>query len=191
MGTMVETSTNPDLAQMDENSAKRRARNTRPKWNPKQWHPVYEEVVLLDCLGFSRKDIALEKGFTETHITNITSTSQARIIREVFQRKMAAKYEATVETRLERLSQKAMDNIEAVITSDALMEKNPLSIFDRSITLLKATKHIKDEPAVQNTQNILTITDEQMDRLAKGTKLADQAKLLNAVEVKAVDASTP
>jgi hypothetical protein len=188
MGALVEVSQNPELAQMEENAARRRARITRPKWDPKQWHPVYEEVVLMDCLGLSRKDIALEKGFTEAHITNITQTPQAAIIREVFRRKMAEKYEGTVEDRLERVAQKAMKRIEDTIENDELFKKNPLGLFDRAITVLKATKHIKEEVAQTNNLT-LVVTDEQMDKLRKGTELADKAKLLHSGNVN--DASTP
>lgn len=176
---LTEVSLNPELQQMEENRAARRARITRPRWDPKKWHPVYEEVVLLDCLGYSRKQIAEEKGFTEQHITNITNTPQAAIIREVFRKRMAAKYEGTVEERLERLTAKAMKRIEDVIENDDLMAKNPLGLFDRAITVLKSTNKIKETPATQNTLQ-LVVTEDQLDRLQKGTELADKARALNA-----------
>lgn len=186
---LVETQVNPELDQMRENAARRRARITRPKWNPKQWHPVYEEVVLMDCLGLARRDIALEKGFTEQHITNICQTPQAKIIRELFRRRMAEKYEGTVEERLERLTAKAMKRIEEVIEDDKIAEKNPLGLFDRAITVLKATNKIKEAPAEHVHEHRLMVTDEQMDRLKKGTELADQARQLHSGDTNAK--STP
>jgi len=181
---LVEVHVNPELAQMEENQARRRARITKPKWNPRQWHPVYEEVVLLDCLGLARKDIALEKGFTEAHITNICQTPQAQIIREIFRRKMAKKYEATVEDRLERLSQKAMDRIADVIDDDEIAKKNPLGLFDRAITVLKSTNKIKEVPTT-HIENKLIVSDEAMARLERGMALADEAKRLHAPKVDA------
>lgn len=176
---LVEVHVNPDLRQMEENQARRRARITRPKWNPKQWHPVYEEVALLDCLGLSRKEIALEKGFTEAHITNICQTPQAGMIREIFRRKMAKKYEQTVEARLETLAQRAMDRVESVIEDDDLAKKNPLGLFDRAITVLKSTNKIKEAPSQVNN-NTLIVSDEAMDKLTRGLDLADEARRLHA-----------
>lgn len=176
---LVEVHVNPDLQQMEENQARRRARITKPKWNPKQWHPVYEEVVLLDCLGLSRKEIALEKGFTETHITSICQTPQAGMIREIFRRRMVKKYEQTVENRLETLAQRAMDRVEEVITDDDLAKKNPLGLFDRAITVLKSTNKIKEAPSQVNN-NTLIVSDEAMDKLTRGLDLADEARRLHA-----------
>lgn len=176
---LIETQDNPALRVMEENAARRRARIVRPRWNPKQWHPVYEEVVLMDCLGLARKDIALEKGFTEQHITNICATPQAAIIRELFRKRMAAKYEGTVEERLERITQKAMDRIENVINNDELEKKNPLGLFDRAITVLKATSKIKEAPTT-NVEKQLIVSDEQFTKLLEGTKKADEAKRLHS-----------
>lgn len=177
---LVETYINPDLPEhMKENQVRRRARILRPKWNPKQWHPVYEEVVLMDCLGLARKDIALEKGFTEQHITNICGTPQAKIIRELFRKRMAQKYEGTIEDRLERITHKAMSRIEDVINDDKIAEKNPLGLFDRAITVLKSTNKIREAPPTV-VEKQLVVTDEQMAQLIAGTKKADEAKRLHS-----------
>ena len=46
---LIESLSDPDLIR--EERGVRRARIERPRWNPKEWHPVYEEVVMLDVLG--------------------------------------------------------------------------------------------------------------------------------------------
>jgi hypothetical protein len=133
----------------------------------------------MDCLGLARKDIALEKGFTEQHITNICKTPQAGVIRELFRKRMAAKYQGTIEDRLERITHKAMDRIEGVINDDKIMEKNPLGLFDRAITVLKSTNKIKEAPTT-NVEKQLVVSDEQFNKLIEGTKKADEAKRLHS-----------
>ena len=39
----------------------------------KEWHPIYEEVVLLDCMEYKRSEIGARMGFTEAHVTNIST----------------------------------------------------------------------------------------------------------------------
>lgn len=177
---LVEVDVNPDLKLMEENEAARKARITRPRWNPKEWHPVYEEVVLLDCLGYARTIIAAEKGFTEEHITNILKTDHARLIREVFRRKLEVKVDQTIDQRFETIAHKAMKRVEEVMNNDTLAEKNPLGLFDRAIVLLKAAGKIKDEPK-QITNNTLIVSDEQMDKLTKGIAVSDEARRLHGM----------
>lgn len=190
---LVETHINPELQQMEENRAARKARINRPRWNPKEWHPVYEEVVLLDCMGLSRSDIAVEKGFTEEHITSILKTEQAKIIRRIVEQKIREKHDFTVEQRLERLANKAMTRVEDVINNDKVAETNPLGLFDRAIVLLKATKKIAPEEPGTNIGKALIVTDAAMDKLIKGMAVADEARRLHALPPITIDAksSTP
>lgn len=176
-----EVQIDPALQEFENNRIARRARINRPRWNPKEWHPVYEEVVLMDVLGYKRSEIALEKGFTETHITNILKTEQASIIRKIVIKRMEQKREETITQRLDRIAEKAMARVEEVIENDDLAAKNPLGIFDRAIATLRAAKKIsaEDEGRVNN-KNIF-ITDEAMTRLMKGTEIADRAKQLHGM----------
>ena len=177
MSTMVEAELVPEL---EENRARRSARINRPRWNPKQWHPVYEEVVLLDSLGYKNTSIAEMKGFTPQHISNILNTPQAKIIKQLILKRMEQKRDETVEQRLEKITNRAMSRIEETINNDELAMKNPLGVFDRAITVLKATNKIKDAPAIVNDNRTLIVTDAQMDKLDRAIKLSDEARQLNS-----------
>lgn len=179
--SLKEVQENPDLPEhMRENQAFRRARITKPRWNPKEWHPIYEEVVLLECMGLKREEIAARVGFTEQHITNITKTPQAAIIRKLITARINQKATQTIEQRLESVATKAMQRVEDVMNNDVLAEKNPLGIFDRAITLLKGTQKIKSEEGGTKINRALIVSEQQFDRLIKGTALADEARRINA-----------
>ncbi|HEX9430571.1 MAG TPA: hypothetical protein VF944_09355 [Candidatus Bathyarchaeia archaeon] len=187
---LTEVQRNPDLDAFEQNRVARRARITRPKWNPKQWHPIYEEVVLLDAMGLSRKDIALEKGFTETHVTNIMNTEQAKIIKQLLIARLRKKHEETIDQRLEKMALKAMDRVEEVMQNDELAEKNPLGLFDRAIVLLKGTKKIATEETT-NIKNAMIVSEQGLDRLLKGMEKADEARRLHGLQPILIDNAKP
>lgn len=192
---MIETFENPDLPEhMRENEVTRRARITRPRWNPKEWHPIYEEVVLLDCMGYKRSEIGARMGFSEMHVTNILKTPQAAIVRKLVIARINNKAMQTIEQRLETVTEKAMTRVEEVINDDELAKKNPLGIFDRAITLLKGTRKIQPEESGTHIQKALIVSEQQFDKLLKGTALADEARRLHAaepVEAEVSDVSVP
>lgn len=164
---LVDAATLSGMKALEVNRAARRARINNPRWEPKKWHPVYEEIVLLDCLGYSNKDIAEDKGFTAVHISNILNTPKAKMIRELLLKQMEKKREETIEQRLEKLADKAMDRAEKVITDDDLFAKNPLGVFDRAIIVMKGANKIKDQEEAKLIQNTMIVSDEAAIRLAK------------------------
>lgn len=169
----------PIVPELEENRVRRAARINRPKWEPKVWHPVYEEIVLLDIMGYKNTVIAEMKGFTVVHVSNILNTPQAKIIRQLTLKRMEQKREETIEQRLERLTHDAMARVEDTIRNDDLAAKNPLGLFDRAITVLKATNKIKEvAPTVNN--NTMIVSDEALDKLMRAVKQSDEAKALHA-----------
>lgn len=176
MAEPVEVSSVPEL---ENNRARRAARINRPKWAPKQWHPVYEEVVLLDALGYKNKVIAEMKGFTPEHVSNILNTPQAKVIKQIVIKRMEQKREETIDQRLENVTNRAMARIEEAMNNDELAAKNPLGVFDRAIVVLKATNKIKDAPQTVNN-NTMIVSDEAMAQLQKAVSLSDEVKQLHA-----------
>jgi hypothetical protein len=180
---LVETHINPDLPKhMADNQAFRKARITKPKWEPKKWHPIYEEVVLLDCMGLKRSEIAQRVGFTEHHVTEIFNTPQAAIVRKLVMARINEKAVQTIEQRLEKVTLKAMARVEDVMQDDELAKKNPLGIFDRAITLLRGTKKIAGENSETNINKALIVSEHQFEKLMKGTALADEARKIHAAD---------
>jgi len=173
----------PKLDLLEENAKERRSRIHRPHWNPKKWHPVYEEVIMLDIIGYKRTEIADMKGFTPAHITNICNSKRGEMIRELVTNKIRAtvleKSERTIEQRMEAVASKAVERIEAVIESDELAEKSPFAVFDRATTYLRSVGKIKD-PDRDNGSRPLMIPAESMKVLLDGIKVADEAKRLHS-----------
>lgn len=167
------------VPELEENRARRAARINRPKWEPKKWHPVYEEIVLLDCLGYKGVVIAEMKGLTPQHVSNVLNTPQAKMIREITIKRMQQKRELTIEQRLEAVTDRAMSRIEEVVNNDELAAKNPLGLFDRAITVLKATNKIKEAPTGPVTNNMI-VSDAAMDKLLKAVEKSDQVKALHS-----------
>lgn len=162
----------------EENATRRQARINRPRWEPKKWHPVYEEVVLLSALGYSNIDIAKQKGFTTVHVSNILCTQQAKTLMEIIVLRLRNKGGETMEDRLERFAAKAMDRVEEVLNNDEYAAKNPGGIFDRAITMLKVTDKVKTEGS-QTVNNNLIIPIEAIAELKKGMELSDKARKIN------------
>lgn len=173
-----------------ENAAVRRARINRPRWEPKKWHPVYEEIVLLDALGYKNTDIAKEKGFTTVHISNILNTPQAKVLKEILIKRLRSRGEETIEQRLDRLAHKAVDRVEEVLEKDEYASKNPGGIFDRAITLLKVTGKVKD-PEAQRPVNTLMVPVEMMQALSDAIRISDEARNINRLPGRAsIDTTT-
>jgi len=176
----------PNLDLLEENAKERRSRINRPRWNPKQWHPVYEEVVLLDTMGYKRTEIAAMKGFTPAHITNICKSKEAEVIRSLvinkLRNKVLDKGERTIEERMDAVASKAVGRIEAVIENDELAEKSPFAVFDRSMNYLRSVGKVKD-PDKNDTTRPLMIPAESMKVLLDGIRVADEAKRLHSGNV--------
>lgn len=164
---------------LESNRVRRRARIHRPRWSPKHWHPVYEEVVLLSALGYKNIEIAKEKGFTPVHVSNILNTPQAKRLLEILIARQRAKGTETLESRLERAAMKSMDRIEEVLDNDEYAMKNPGGIFDRAITMMKVTGKVKEPEKDPVRERTLVVPVEMMAALQDGLKLADRAREIN------------
>lgn len=147
----------------DAPPAARRARLNRPRWEPKVWHPVYEEIVLLSALGYSNLDIAADKGLTPVHISNILCTPQAKMIMRLVIGQYEKKRELTIDQRLNAIAEKAVGRVEEVIGNDAYAAKNPGGMFDRALSLLKATNKVKEPDAIVQ-RSTLVIPSEVFER---------------------------
>ena len=161
------------------NRVRRRARIHRPRWSPKTWHPVYEDIVLLSALGYKNTEIAQEKGFTVAHISNILTTPQAKMLMDILIARQRAKGTETLESRLERAAMKSIDRVEEVLNNDEYAIKNPGGIFDRAITMLKVTGKVKEPDKETIRERTLLIPAEMIEALQAGMKLADRAREIN------------
>lgn len=126
------------------------------KWQPVRWQPLYEQFVMLSCLGVSNTDIAKRFDYTPQQVSNVLNTEKAREIQKFAVEHIRKNSMATTMQRIEMLSAKAADRIEAVLNNDELAEKSPFAIFDRSLALLRANKVVSSvgDPTAPNGSSI-------------------------------------
>jgi len=154
----------------------RPAQLRKPHWNPKRWHPVYEEVVLMDLMGYKNIEIARLKGFTVQHISNILQTEQASRLRELAIARQRALGTQTFEMRLERATERAMNRIESVLENDEYAEKNPGGIFDRSLKLLQSTKKVGKTDGTDVVNNVMVVPASSIAQMKEALAESDAVR---------------
>lgn len=149
------------------------------KWVPKKWKPIYQEIVLLSSGGKSNGEIAKALGFSEQQISNILSSPQAKEEFKRINEKSRAKFEEDFSSRIERLSSRALDNMEKILFEEDYLEKAPIAMFDRSLSFMKsAGKLTGDSPKNIQTTNIVIGADVQ-SRLLEGLRKSNKVMELH------------
>ena len=163
------------------------------KWIPKEWKPVYEQIVSLDCMGVPQKEIAEKFNFTHVMISRICSTPQAKIIRRKVLEILAEKNKVFQEERFARTQVRAMERISSVMEDDALFMADPFAVVDRAFKLLEKTKVIGGSNSDLNVAGNLTVNNltqnvllEIKDGLAKSREAKELHKDMEAIDVTSV-----
>lgn len=162
------------------------------KWIPKEWTPVYEQIVSLDCMGVPQKEIAEQFKMTNVMVSKICSTPQAKIIRRKVLEILAERNKIFQEERFERTQVQAMERISSVMEDDALFMADPFAVVDRAFKLLEKTRVIggSGEGGSLNVAGNLTVNNltqnaliELKDGLAKARESKELHKDLEAIDV--------
>jgi len=153
------------------------------KWTPKKWKPVYEEIVLLSAAGKSNEEIAKVAGYTPQQISNILNAPQAKLALEEIGVRAREKFGESFYDRIERLSQRSLDNMEKVLTKDEWLDAAPIAMFDRSLNFMKAAgKLTGDSPKEARTTNIIIGAEVQrtlLEGLQKANRVIEIHSSLN------------
>ncbi len=198
------SSIDPNLTQANTKRKRGRPRNDDPnrparlvKWIPKEWKPVYEQIVHLDCMGVSQAKIAAQFDYTPVMISKICCTPQAKIIRRKVLELLAEKNKVFQEERFGRTQVQAMERISAVMEDDELFMADPFSVVDRAFKLLEKTGRIggRDKGDI-NVAGDLTVNKvsnlsqtaivEIKDGLAKSREAKELHKNMEAIDVSSV-----
>ena len=196
-GNGNEISVDPSLVQENTKRKRGRPRNDDPnrparvvKWIPKNWTPVYEEIVSLDCMGMAQKEIASKFGMTNVMVSKICSTPQAKIFRRKVLEVLAERNKVFQKDRFERVQVRAMERISTVLEDDNLFEADPFAVVDRAFKLLEKTKVLgggesRGDINIAGNVNMLSQTAilEIKDGLAKAREAKELHKDLEAVDV--------
>ena len=195
-----------DSSLVKENTKRKRGRPrnddpNRParliKWVPKQWTPIYEQIVSLDCMGVSQKKIAEQFNMTNVMVSKVCCTPQAKIIRRKVLEFLAEKNKVFQEERFDRVQVRAMERISSVLEDEELFTADPFAVVDRAFKLLEKTGRIggRDKGDI-NVAGDLTVNKvsnlsqtaivEIKDGLAKSREAKELHKNMEAIDVSSV-----
>lgn len=191
------SSISPTLVQETTKRKRGRPRDDDPnrparliKWIPKEWTPVYEQIVSLDCMGVSQKEIAEKFKLTTVMVSKVCRTPQAKIIRRKVLELLSEKNKVFQEERFARTQVRAMERISEVMEDDALFTADPFAVVDRAFKLLEKTKVLggsdgRGDINIAGDVNMLTQTAivEIKDGLAKAREAKELHKDMEAIDV--------
>lgn len=158
------------------------------KWEPKDWKPHYDWIVSLSAIGYGNTTIAeklkADFGFeyTPQHIGNIINCKQGKVVAQVITQRQRNNISGSIAERLQGIADKAVDNLERLITEEQFFEKTPIQVVDRGLALLKGLNHLKAENANSvggiNVQNAVIIPGEGATLIREAMQKSDEAKRL-------------
>lgn len=156
------------------------------RWRPKEWTPIYEQIVILSAMGHSNKQLAEAFHYSPQQISNIVCTPEAKLTRRRVLESLQQKAEDGIPTRLSALADKATQRVAQVLYDDALFERSPFAVVDRGLSLLRGVGKLKtaaeaDQPG--NQQNILILTGEDATDIRDGLKKAKEARERHPAEI--------
>lgn len=150
---------------------------TSKKWDPKEWHPVYEQVVALAAAGWSNEKIGSMVGLGKQQISNILTSQKGKAKLRDYTNTVASGAENSIRSRLDRLTDMTVTRCESYFNDDELYMKAPGAMTDRSMKFLRGIGQLKDDAPVSTVNNI-TFKDAQIAILANAMKRSEEAKAL-------------
>lgn len=172
----------------------------RPRWQPKTWHPVYEQVVALAAAGKTNLELAEIFDYTPQQVSNILCTEEAKKVLSNIADNLRTEGTKSVQARLERLTNAALDVSEDILITrkDEFLEAAPFKLLDRSLAILRGVgKMIGEDKGVTNNtvNNTMIISDSHQKQISSGLDKAVEAwklhgfpeeKVMKAIEVTAI-----
>ena len=138
------------------------------KWVPREWRPVYAQIVFADSLGLPNKDIGEKYGFTAQHVSNILNLPQAVKLREQLAGRIQERMLDGIPNRLENIADTAVKNIERVIANEELLNKAPMQMLRSSMEYLKLQGKLTGDSPRTTVNNTLVIGDAGSKQMLEG-----------------------
>lgn len=156
------------------------------RWRPKEWTPVYEQIVVLSC-GMNRSNVELGEmfGFTPQHISNILNTPEASLVRRRVLETLREKVDGGLPKRLSDLADKATQRVAQVMYDDAVFERSPFAVVDRALRVLAGVGRLRnaETPPGDTTNNILVLSGEAAQDIRDGLRKSREAREMHEIEV--------
>lgn len=151
-------------------------------WEPVEWHPWYEQIVLELCMGSKNIEVARKYGLTKVHVCNINRTRQAHEIRQRVLAEIQSGSKFSIQDRMSAMVEKSIERVEAMLDNDTLFEEKPLAVSDRAFRFLEGMNKLKGQGGtnINNTQiNQVNVPPESLDRFTKALESASQVRALH------------
>lgn len=172
----------PDVSEIVNGYKPPTFKHKKKKWQPKKWEPMFDEMVLMSCLGKSQIEIARRFGYTKDHVNVILNTKQAQVAKRLILSKLQETIAQTIEQRIAGIKDKALTRISQVLSDDKLLETAPMAVFDRSVTVLKGTGVLKESASGGSGGDVkgnIFINADDLKGIREGLAIANDAKRLN------------
>lgn len=163
--------------------------NEKARWEPKEWRPEYQLIVVLSTANYTGDQISeiMESKYnytvTKQHVSNILNTERAKQIKAEILGKVIEKTEKTVEENLELMERLAASRLVELLKNDSLMEQNPFSVADRSIKILEGRSKLKVAAASSQPQqqqnNFFSLPPEVLARINSGLNKTQEVQQLH------------
>lgn len=116
------------------------------KWEPKTWHPKYDIIVTLYCAGTNQTKIGKLVGMTQVAVNIILVSKKGKEEIAIARAKQQRLLNNKNSSRLDKLQEQALTNIERVISDPILLNENPFAVFNASLALSRGMgKFIEDK----------------------------------------------
>lgn len=157
-------------------------KHKKKRWEPKKWEPIFDEMVLMSCLGKSQIEIARRFGYTTRHTNAILNSKQAKVTKRLILTKLQETIAQTIEQRIAGIKDKALTRIAQTLNDDKIFETAPMAVFDRSVTVLKGTGVLKESASggSGDVKGNIFINADDLKGIREGLAVANDAKRLNA-----------
>jgi len=156
------------------------------RWRPKEWTPVYEQIVVLSC-GMNRSNVELGEmfGFTPQHVSNILNTPEASLVRRRVLETLREKVDGGIPKRLSDLADKATQRVAQIMYDDAVFERSPFAVVDRALRVLAGVGRLRnaEESKGDTHNNILVLSGEAAQDIRDGLRKSREARELHEVDV--------
>lgn len=150
-------------------------------WEPKDWKPLYEQIVLLSISGRNNKDIAHVIDRTPAMVGMVLRSQAAKKRQEALLKNVRETVFAGVDERIAEATVAGADKIHKLMTEEQYFEASPFAVADRAIKLLQGSGKLgAGEKAAQlNVDKMLVLAGDQSAELVKGLLEANEVQRMH------------
>jgi hypothetical protein len=159
----------------------------KKKWSPKTWRIEYDRIVGYSAGGLDNSTIADKLGFTKEYVSVILNLPEAKILYARIRANVQGKLVEDIPTRLAKIAEKAVERLEFMINDEELFTKNPFSIIDRGMDVIKGLGHLRgggngaqvigDTNVIHNSTTTIISAGQKSDLMEGLEKIAEVHRL--------------